>query len=124
MTGLEELETFAKNLTARASWPKEVGRIDTDQAQATVSAMIVEDPARTPHQMRGAHGQPDERESKGSGLCGRGILGTNSLRRSAKFQSGRGPWLLLLPSSLWNPAWIRTHFHGLGAHGLGGIGRF
>jgi hypothetical protein len=50
---LEALEKFAKNPTARVTWSKEVGRIDTGQAKAVVTVLVVEDLAQTPHQMRG-----------------------------------------------------------------------
>lgn len=50
---LEALERFSKSPTARVTWSKEVGRINSSEAQAVVTALIVEDSAQTPRQMRG-----------------------------------------------------------------------
>jgi hypothetical protein len=50
---LEALEHFAKQPTAQVTWSKEVGRIDTAQAHAIITALIVDDATQTPRQMHG-----------------------------------------------------------------------
>jgi len=50
---IEALERFASKPTAQVTWSKEIQRIDTDQAHAAITALIVEDGTRTPRQMRG-----------------------------------------------------------------------
>jgi hypothetical protein len=47
------LEAFASQPTARISWSKEAGRIDSAEASAVIIALIVEDEAQPPHRMRG-----------------------------------------------------------------------
>lgn len=47
------LEAFVRQPSARLAWSTEVGRIDTRQAHATVTAVIVEDTAQPPDRMRG-----------------------------------------------------------------------
>jgi hypothetical protein len=47
------LEAFASQPTARVTWSKEAGRIDSTEAGAAVIALIVEDDAQPPHRMRG-----------------------------------------------------------------------
>src|ERR1700687_1173533 len=50
---IEALERFASKPTAKVTWSKEVERIDTDQAHAVITALVVEDGTQTPRQMRG-----------------------------------------------------------------------
>jgi hypothetical protein len=50
---IEALERFARKPTAQVTWSKEIERIDTDQAHAVITALIVEDRTQTPRQMRG-----------------------------------------------------------------------
>ncbi len=50
---IEALERFASKPTAQITWSKEVARIDTDQAHALITALVVEDGTQTPRQMRG-----------------------------------------------------------------------
>lgn len=50
---LEAFERFASKPTAKITWSKEVGRIDTDQAHAVITAIVVEDATQTPGKMRG-----------------------------------------------------------------------
>jgi hypothetical protein len=50
---LEALERFANRPTAHVTWSAEVARIDTDQAHAVITAIVVEDATETPRQMRG-----------------------------------------------------------------------
>lgn len=47
------LEAFAAQPTASVTWSSEVGRIDSTEAQAVVTALVVEDPAQVPQRMRG-----------------------------------------------------------------------
>src|SRR5260370_18070324 len=44
---------FASKPTAQVAWSKEVERIDTDQAHAVITALVLEDRTQTPRQMRG-----------------------------------------------------------------------
>lgn len=50
---LEAFENFASKPTAHITRSKETGRIDTDQAHAVITALVAEDAAQTPQQMRG-----------------------------------------------------------------------
>src|SRR5258708_30606758 len=50
---IEAMEGFGSKPTAQVVWSKEVERIDTDQARAVITALIVEDGTQTPKQMRG-----------------------------------------------------------------------
>ena len=50
---LEAMERFASKPTAQVAWSKEVERIDTDQAHAVITALVLEDRTQTPRQMRG-----------------------------------------------------------------------
>ena len=47
------MEAFVRQPNARLAWSAEVGRIDTRQAHAIVTAVIVEDTAQPPDRMRG-----------------------------------------------------------------------
>lgn len=48
-----KLEAFAGRPTARVTWSKEVGRIDSNEARVVVTALIIEDTVQPPHRMRG-----------------------------------------------------------------------
>src|SRR5436190_1194794 len=61
---LEAMEHFAKQPTARVTWSKEVGRIETNRAEAVITALIVEDATQTPRQMRGVRIDLTEGEVK------------------------------------------------------------
>jgi hypothetical protein len=50
---LEAFENYVGKPTARITWSKETGRIDTDQAHAVITAIVVQDAVQAPHQMRG-----------------------------------------------------------------------
>jgi len=50
---LAEMERFSTQPTARVTWSKEVERVTSDQTKAVITALIVEDGAQTPRQMRG-----------------------------------------------------------------------
>ena len=50
---LEALEHFIEKPTARITWSKEVERIDSAEAHAVITALIVNDATQTPPQMRG-----------------------------------------------------------------------
>ena len=47
------LEAFAGQPTANVTWSKEVGRIDSAEARAVVTALVVEDEVQPPHRMGG-----------------------------------------------------------------------
>jgi len=50
---LEAFEQFAASPDARIAWSNEIGRIDTDQGRAIVSALVVEDTSGNTGGMRG-----------------------------------------------------------------------
>ena len=50
---LEAFEHFADRPTTRVAWSKEIGRIETDQARAVITVLIVEDAADRAERMRG-----------------------------------------------------------------------
>ena len=50
---LVEMELFSTRPSAHVTWSKEVERINSDQAKAVITALIVEDGGQTPRQMRG-----------------------------------------------------------------------
>ena len=47
------LEAFATRSTAKAVWSKTIGRLESQKARATITALIVEDVTATPTVMRG-----------------------------------------------------------------------
>ena len=47
------LEAFAGQPTAKVTWSNEVGRIDSAEAHAVVTALVVEDQVQTPNRMGG-----------------------------------------------------------------------
>ena len=50
---LEAFEHYAGQPTAKVTWSKEVGRIDTDQAHAVITALIIDDASQSTKQMSG-----------------------------------------------------------------------
>jgi hypothetical protein len=61
---LEAFEHYAKQPTAQVTWSKEVGRIETDQAHAIITALVIEDATQTPKQMRGVRIDLSEGDKK------------------------------------------------------------
>lgn len=47
------LEAFAEQPTARVTWSKEVGRIESAETRVVVTALVVEDTVKPPHRMSG-----------------------------------------------------------------------
>ena len=47
------LEAFAARPTARVVWSKEIGRLDSPESRATITALVVADEAGGPREMRG-----------------------------------------------------------------------
>jgi hypothetical protein len=47
------LETFAGQPTAKVTWSKEVGQIESDEARVIVTALIIKDAVQPPHQVCG-----------------------------------------------------------------------
>jgi hypothetical protein len=47
------LEAFAGRPTTKATWSKEVGQIESDEARVIVAALIIRDTVQPPHQMCG-----------------------------------------------------------------------
>jgi hypothetical protein len=47
------LEAFAKQTAARVAWSGEVGRIDSKEGHAVITAVVVEDSAQPPDRLRG-----------------------------------------------------------------------
>lgn len=61
---LEAFEHCAKQQCAQITCSKEVGRIETDQAHAVITSLIVEDATQTPKQMRGVRIDLSEGDKK------------------------------------------------------------
>lgn len=47
------LEAFAGRPTARVKWSKEIGRLESQESRATITALVVEDTTSEPKVMRG-----------------------------------------------------------------------
>ena len=47
------MEAFATQPTARVTWSKEIGQINSTEARAVITALIIEDAAAPPNRMRG-----------------------------------------------------------------------
>lgn len=47
------LEAFAGRPTAHVTWSEQVGRIESTDVRAVITAVVIEDPANSPHRMRG-----------------------------------------------------------------------
>jgi hypothetical protein len=72
---LEAFENYLKQSTAQITWSKEVGRIDTDRAHAVITAIVVEDAAQTPQQMRGVRIDLQDGNLKDQVYAGENLLG-------------------------------------------------
>jgi hypothetical protein len=69
------LEAFARQPATHIAWSKEVGRFDSSEAHAVVTALILEDKAQRPHQMRGVRIDLSSQDSKDEVYLGEGTLG-------------------------------------------------
>jgi hypothetical protein len=58
------LEAFAGQPATHVAWSKEVGRIESSEAHAVITALILEDTAQPPDRMRGIRIDLSSRESK------------------------------------------------------------
>jgi hypothetical protein len=58
------LEAFARMPATHVAWSKEVGRIETDESRAIVTALILEDTAQPPDRMRGIRIELSSGDSK------------------------------------------------------------
>jgi hypothetical protein len=47
------LEAFAGHSTAHVAWSREVGRVESAEARAVVTSLVIEDAVQTPRRMRG-----------------------------------------------------------------------
>ena len=75
------LEAFAGLPATRIAWSQEVGRLDTPEAHAVVTVLILEDTAQPPDRMRGVRIDLRNRDSKDQVYLGEDTLGayTNAL---------------------------------------------
>ena len=58
------MEAFAGQSATHVAWSKEVGRIESSESQAVITALILQDTARPPDRMRGIRIDLSSRESK------------------------------------------------------------
>lgn len=70
------LEAFARQPATHIAWSKEVGRFDSSEAHAVVTALVLEDTAQPPHQMRGVRIDLSSQDSKDEVYLGEETLGT------------------------------------------------
>jgi hypothetical protein len=70
------LEAFARQPATYISWSKEVGRFDSSEAHAVVTALVLEDKAQRPHQMRGVRIDLSSQDSEDEVYLGEETLGT------------------------------------------------
>jgi hypothetical protein len=70
------LEAFARQPATYIAWSKEVGRFDSSEAHAIVTALILEDKAQRPHQMRGVRIDLSSQHSEDEVYLGEETLGT------------------------------------------------
>jgi hypothetical protein len=69
------LEAFASQPVTHIAWSKEVGRLDSREAQAVVTALILEDTAQPPDRMRGIRIDLSRQDSKDEVYLGEETLG-------------------------------------------------
>lgn len=69
------LEAFASLPATRVAWSKEIGRLDSREAHAVVTALILEDTARPPDRMRGIRIDLSDLTSKDEVYLGEETLG-------------------------------------------------
>jgi len=58
------LEAFAELPATHVAWSKEVGRIESGEAHAVITALVLEDTAQPPDRMRGIRIELSSRDSK------------------------------------------------------------
>jgi len=58
------LEAFAGLPATHVAWSKEVGRLDSREAQAVITALVLEDTAQPPDRMRGVRIELSSRDSR------------------------------------------------------------
>lgn len=58
------LEAFAKQTASRVAWSGEAGRIDSREAQAVITALVVEDHAQPPDRLRGVRIDLSDQDGK------------------------------------------------------------
>jgi hypothetical protein len=69
------LEAFAQLPATHIAWSSEVGRIDSSEAHAIVTALILEDTAQPPDRMRGVRVHLSSRDSQDDVYLGEETLG-------------------------------------------------
>jgi len=69
------LEAFAKQPTSHIAWSNEAGRIDSREAHAVITALVVEDTAQPPDRMRGIRIDLADQDGKDQVYLGEEILG-------------------------------------------------
>jgi hypothetical protein len=70
------LEAFARQPATHIAWSREVGSFDSSEAHAVVTALILEDKAQRPHQMRGVRIDLSSQDSEDEVYLGEETLGT------------------------------------------------
>src|SRR5689334_12410300 len=58
------LEAFAKQTSSRVAWSSEVGRIDSKEGHAVITALVVEDSAQPPDRLRGVRIDLSDQDGK------------------------------------------------------------
>jgi len=81
------LEAFAKMPATHIAWSNEVGRLDTSEAHAVVTALVLEDAAQPPDRMRGIRIDLRNRDSEDQVYLGEETLGVykNALDEITRF---------------------------------------
>jgi hypothetical protein len=68
------VEAFAGLPATHTAWSKEVGRIESGEAQAVITALVLEDTAQPPDRMRGVRIELSSRDSKDAIFLGEETL--------------------------------------------------
>jgi hypothetical protein len=112
---LEAMEKFAKSPTARVLWSAEAGRIESDQGQATITALILEDPSRGSRFIRGISISLEESGSKDQVYTSEDLLhrltgALDEISRGLPFfvSRPRGPNACFGSGVFWNQAQAHT----------------
>ncbi len=58
------LEAFAKQTASRVAWSSEVGRIDSKEGHAVITALVIEDSAQPPDRLRGVRIDLSDQDGK------------------------------------------------------------
>ena len=69
------LEAFAKQPTSHIAWSGEAGRIDSREAHAVITALVVEDTAQPPDRLRGIRIDLSDQDGKDQVYLGEETLG-------------------------------------------------